>query len=324
MWDALTRKQKQGRWDYCRKKARTLEAVKAKVAAGTANRNQQTFALRGGHRLYGTPEERAATQKATALRRRHIQNQYVSEDRLKFRLEHSKGCSVPDCVLGPVDGVEPLISLIHHSHLGGMDHGKMHVSTLPPSKKVAALEKTTCLCRWHQFQKNKGAAETDPGIVGSWKEITECEHLLHESMPYAKMITSTNEDPSVRGFFDVSHVVLGQAGNKRLGPDEREKRYIADLLSGAAVVHCKFCHALWTLCEDSMLYDTPLTNHQKTLLATRHPEFVADFEDKTRGFDWKAEKMRLDEVMAEGKLKAKEKKRKGTDPSVKKKEHKIS
>jgi hypothetical protein len=70
---------------------------------------------------------------------------------------------------------------------------------------------------------------------------------------------------------------------------------LIDLDKEDAVIHCVFCHALWTLLEKSRLFPRPAahsTHEQIVVLQTQCPEFVSHFEATTRGFDWVAEKAR--------------------------------
>jgi hypothetical protein len=73
----------------------------------------------------------------------------------------------------------------------------------------------------------------------------------------------------------------------------KAKNHLARVDAGGAVFHCKFCHAL---CEDYHLgqfedktpYSAKQYAHAKAD-ATYGP-FVADFEEFTKEFDWKAYK----------------------------------
>ena len=115
-------------------------------------------------------------------------------------------------------------------------------------------------------------------------------------MPYAAMFPSPDSDPTAIGFLDVSHVVLGQTPLT----GAKYTKLLRDLESGDAVVHCKFCHKLYTLCERRHFSDAPLTQYEFALCLKMFPAFVHHFDIATGGFDWVIEKERRGFIHREG------------------------
>lgn len=315
-WDAMPRREHQWRWHSENKKNTFLAEAKAKVAEGTASVHIARFVDRGCRRAYATREDAIAAKKETKRESVHRKSQAI----LEFRMEHAKGCSVEGCPLAPPAEGEPpvILSLLEHDHIDRETKVGM-VTALNGEARVRELAKTRCVCLWHHFlhtRKQKGyvpagqrtgtGAAPDAKELASWKERVHCQHPLHGSMPYASLVPSVKDDPIMLGFLEVSHVFRGGAHNRDRANEA--KRNMDELRSGAAVVHCSFCHALWTLAESAHMADTPFAQHQYRLLA---PAFVEHFKEKTAGFDWKAERLRINRRLSEGKIaKGRAKKRK--------------
>jgi hypothetical protein len=318
-WLALTPSQRNQRWVHERKKPRLLAAAKAKVEAGIASFRIANHAARGGKKMHDTPEEAATAQLESNRLRIHRQ----SQDRLEFRREHAKGCSVEGCPLAPPEeGESPVIlSLLEHLHVDPKSKVDS-VTKLTGEARMEELEKTQCLCLWHAFVRIResrgfrpfgcGAAPGDQRQLTMQKESAHCEHPHHAAMPYASLVPRPDDDPLVHGFLDVSHVLRG-GDHRHASGEDRVAQYFDDIASGAAVIHCTFCHALWTLAENAHLSDTPFVQQQYRLLPVA---FVEHFKQKTAGFDWDAERARLGALISKantGKKKPRKQKRKRED-----------
>lgn len=253
----------------------------------------------------------------------------LSEDLLAFRLEHSPGCSIPGCPLAPSDqegGV--LLGLLEHDHIER--HTKRAVvGALTGEARADEVRKTQCLCLWHHFTRTRDqrrfrttsmlltAVEATPSkrAVALWKELVGCEHPLHAVMPWSTLVPdgSDSESERVYAFMDVSHVVRCREYNGAY----HSIMHMEDLLSEKAVIHCKFCHAMYSLCEKAAISPAPFSTHQYELLKRRHPEFVAHFHESTKGFDWQAEKERMRARAAAGverrRLSRKKRKKRSSD-----------
>jgi len=298
-WKAMTRRRRQRWWKYDSDAKARIAAAVAKVAAGTADARAANYATRGGYRAHASKEDAAAAREEEGRIAAHRK----SQDTLEFRLQHAKGCSVEGCPLAPPKDGEPLVPLrlLEHDHVDQATK-VAKVTTLKGNARAAELEKTQCMCMWHHFLRTREQRGHRPVLdpsaiqrrtkealaVAMWKERVHCEHPLHGSMPYASLVPSASDDPLMYGFLHASHVMRGGLHNTNF--KRRSDTVLSDLASGAAVVHCKFCHALWTLAEDAQLADTPLTQHQYGLLP---PAFVEHFKEKTAGFDWEAERIRI-------------------------------
>ncbi len=167
------------------------------------------------------------------------------------------------------------------------------VSSLFGSAREAEVQKTDCKCAWHHFMHTRvqmgytpdGKYCTNTGLklqLRKRKEKTGCQHPLHKGMPYSSLVPSSCDDPLVYGFLDVSHVRLGRTASKTHG----EAQLLADLDSGAAVIHCKFCHFLYTVCENAMKFSSAKSQYYFSVLLRKLPAFVQHFDESTAGFDW--------------------------------------
>lgn len=312
-WKGFTYAQRRKRWDHARQKQRTLEAAQAAVAAGTASLRTASYATRGGYRHHATLE----LGHQISLKEN---NRRVSEDRLQFRLKHATGCVFPGCPLGPQEGSEVLFTLLEHGHIDPTKK-KGVVTAMKGLAREQELLKTRCLCIWHhcvhvrEVRLSSNGKRTvkvadDRRLLQQTKQVNRCEHPLHASMPYASLVDA--DHPVYVGFLDISHVRRGLTTTCMRGMTPRAATAIELLLdhrNEKASVHCKFCHKLYTLCEDAMLSDAPLTQQQYALLLKKHPAFVQHFHEQTNGFDWAAERQRISTVCAEGQKKGTKRKR---------------
>ena len=128
--------------------------------------------------------------------------------------------------------------------------------------------------------------------LARYKERTGCEHPCHHNMSYATLVPGADVDPLMYGFLEVSHFNRGNEDIRGTG--------LEDVQRGLAEIHCKFCHRLFTLCEDAQMYDTEFTQHQYAQLLKYNPAFVQYFIEKTIGFDWKAEVKRINSLRSAG------------------------
>ena len=225
-------------------------------------------------------------------------SQRSSADTLQFRLKHSKGCIRVGCVLAPPkdsDGIGSLMlfALLEFDHRNAKEKTNCVTLLRGPLRDEEVL-KTDCVCLWCHYlhtceQMDFGVRP--PSTIGlvlrQWKLRTGCEHPCHASMPYASLVPTAEVNPLVFGFLEVSHKVRGTRRSYK--PAD----HLEDLTNGAAVIHCSFCHNLWTLCEFAQVCTTPLVTHQYALLQQQHPEFVRVFKEVTKDVDWVA--MRLGE-----------------------------
>jgi hypothetical protein len=180
------------------------------------------------------------------------------------------------------------------------------VMMLEGAARNIELTKTDCLCLWHHWMHtalqlgwSDAMAQPDMNQVqtelGKFKLERGCQHPLHHSMWYAPLLL---QNPNHASFLEGSHVfrkadipARGRAPHLRL----------LELQSGASVVHCRFCHRLWTICERVKLEDGRgrVIQASFALLLQRFPSFVQHFEVVTQGFDWDAERIRVRTKMSE-------------------------
>jgi len=221
-------------------------------------------------------------------------------------LEHAKGCSVEGCPLESVafgSAGDLFFTLLEHDHVEGFDAasgGKVgEVTHLRGAARSAEVPKTRCLCAWHHFERTarqRGFRTVDKlpnpkqRVLGAWKQRVGCQHPHHSSMKFASMVPDASEGVAL-GFFDVSHKL--RTPLRHLSESDRLDQYMRDLHSGDAVVMCTFCHLMYTLCEDAMMYTSALTVHQIAILRDRWPAFFQSFAEWTAGFDWDAERLRI-------------------------------
>lgn len=313
MWDRLSVIERRGVWGNHRGKLKRLAVAKEKIAQGSTDGRLLTLVEQGGyiqHRMTKTWKAQGRAIRSDRLQ--PIQRQRLSKARLVFRLANAKGCSVEGCPLAPIEGDQQILELLEHDHIDETTK-RACVSTLASSSREEELAKTRCVCLWHHWLHTREQVGDRPIAEKKqnsrlrvalllWKEMMHCEHPCHDSMPYASLVPQAEEDPLIKGFLEVSHVLRGRLHETSV----KDKDHLKDLLDGKAVIHCKFCHALWSLCEDSKLHSTPRTTHEMQVLQARHPEVVKHFEEKTAGFDWVAEKARILQQAIDGKKRKKE------------------
>lgn len=316
IWNDLTQTQRLSAWNCERLMQRRLAAAHQRIASGRGTPHDKGLVQGGGYsraRIGCRPRQvllRSNGGEEREEQKRKRYNNRRSKRLLEFQLQHARGCAHPGCTLAPVDGVESMMPflLFEHDHIDpALKEGD--VSRLSGAAKEAELEKTVCMCAWHHFlrtrdQRSSWGDRINRSPLGckmetharteidAIKERVGCQHPCHGLMPYASMIPSLDTDPRAIGFFHVSHVRLDHPRPKQT---TRHRDHLADLRSGAAVVHCKSCHQVWTTCENARLYDTPLSQHQDALVRRRFPAFVQHFDMQTAGFDWRAQRATIND-----------------------------
>ena len=118
-------------------------------------------------------------------------------------------------------------------------------------------------------------------------------------MPYASLVPQAVNDPLVRGFLEVAHLVRGE--NPRLTDNEsRCGSHLYHLIAQKAVVMCTFCHILSTMLEDyAMELLKPKTEDRAPLTSYHYQtferlsggvgiEFIDHFRQSTKDVDWGA------------------------------------
>jgi hypothetical protein len=182
----------------------------------------------------------------------------VSLRRIEFHAANTTGCSVDGCILAP--GQQPpemvLPCLFVHAKRNDAHSG--------------------CVCLRHLVKgrprvHDERVVEPDEIELMSMKHTVGCQHPLHASMWYAPLIPAPGVNSTTmaatQSFIDVSHI-----------------------RSGEAVLHCRFCHALWGLMEQLRLFNSPLYQAQFAQLIRVSPAFVQHFEQTTADFDWATER----------------------------------
>ncbi len=264
-----------------RRRLITLKKVRKKVSAGSTDPRLVRAASTGIYRRTHDSAEAAERQWDEDKRNRH------SKRWLDFRQSNATGCSVPGCVLqGPL--CLALVPLIEHDHVD--DSSKLgEMSHMPLKKRDAELQKTICVCLWHhqlhtRVQNGIKPAVDRPGgarrKLSFRKEQLGCQHPLHSSMVYASLVPAAKDDPLMYGFLHVSHVSVGPKA------DHKDSSKIRDLDRGAAVIHCAFCHKLYTVLEYSKLHARAASRAYEAAMRAKFPEFCAHFDSATAGTDW--------------------------------------
>ena len=298
IWNTLSNPERRGAWKNTYNAEKRLRKMQAALTP-ESSRYHQTFVRQGGWNRSNIP----ASDKAMARRQRRLVYLKVdSEKLLTFQLQTTPGCTYRGCVLGPISrsvaNQTVILALYHHDHIDRMTKISC-VTKLLPGDRATELAKTQVLCLWHHFLKTR----IDLGLTGDvatllYPELLAekmrrgCQHPLHCVMPYASMVPRQTDDIKFSGFFHVSHVTRGYEHTKLSGK-ARFEMLLHHLISSVAVVHCWFCHVLYTSCERAMLHDLPFTQRQYEQLLVQHPAFVQHFHEVTAGFDWKSEKVRL-------------------------------
>lgn len=269
--------------------AKRLEAAKIRLADGTASVRTQLYVERGRNI---THESKEAYDAANALSIRAAKVREL-ENRLASFLEHGLSCTTPNC---PVVGM-PLLCVFDKHHPDPSLKTK-NVAALKGKRLLAEIPVTVNTCVWHHFEVTRDQRNMKPAnearqpevrMLGLRKQISGCQHPLHATMPYASLVEGDDESRSY-AFHEVAHVFRNVKRKLRLDPTENNE----DLNAGVAVIHCRFCARIWTLCETSKLSpDTPYSKDQFPKLLKFSPAFVQHFEQETDGFDWEAERARL-------------------------------
>jgi hypothetical protein len=278
-WTTMGWKKRNDAKKVIRRTAGRIEAAKAAVEAESAAGGPKAKAwdhtmVTHGKRKYITTEDVRDAKRIKDKEHRHR----ISAERLNYRLHRVKGCSVENCPLG----VCSILKLIHSDHVDAETKVGL-VTQMKGLERDEEMEKTVPKCRWHHFlhtreQRNDqpfpaylrslSASENVKALIG-WKNEVGCQHPLHSEMPYASLVPSAKTDPLVKGFLEISHVVPGTRldciPKKSANCAAYAKYALMDLNAEPprAYVHCSFCHGLYTLCEEAMLYgDSPYTKDQ--------------------------------------------------------------
>lgn len=298
----LTKEQRRTCFRMVDRYAATMSAAQQRVANGTADVRTLNYVKNGGKRKHESSEAaEMALQiaKIEAAARR-------SADLLNFRIQHTAGCSIAGCVFAPSPFDTPVQLLLFEYDHREEEQKVAYVTSLSGEVRSEELTKTDCKCLWHHFIHTRDQSGHQPAQernenakrdLAAWKERTGCQHPCHSNMAHAELVPAASDDPLMCGFLEVSHVTRGVQWSSA--------SKLNDLKLGQAVVHCKFCHRLYTLCEDAQMYDTPFTQDQYFLLLKYHPAFVQHFLEVTAGFDWKAELLRIKQQRSMGHRKKK-------------------
>lgn len=304
-WDQLTRKQQHARWCHQRRerpKCYNRLGKEKKAAAAAAP---------------PPPPPPPAAPLPPLPPSAHPEVQIArSARRLAIRLAYSRGCIFPGCPLGPSIVNTPILALLEQDHIdpttkvGSLNEVRVHLVETEAAN-------TQCLCLWHHSLRTRSQRTYHPIsklielknppakiAVALWKEMTHCEYPHHDQMPYASLVPTAEQDPLVFGFMHVSHVKRGRVFERLY----HSARHLDDLTHGRAVVHCSFCHGLYTACENGTLYQTPYAQYQLEQIRIRFPAFIEYFKAQTAGFDWIAERDRIRRRQADGLEKSKKEK----------------
>ncbi len=282
-WASLTYSQRSDQRRLPVLRNNTMVAALQRIAEGEATMRTVLFVQKGGLRHHDTAE------KAQAAKRENDReaSQRSSADRLSFALANKLGCVEPGCVLSST-GESSFLMLLQHDHRD--EEEKIdQVTVLSGVARVLEVAKTDCKCLWHHFVHTRQQRKSAPvcerkgamQMLSRRKEEVGCQHPLHGSMIYSSLVPSATDDPLMYGFLDVSHVIRGKTSRQ---PGDRQ--LLADLDSGTAVVQCKFCHWLYTVCENAKLFFSATSQHHFAVLLRSVPSFVQHFEQTTAGFDW--------------------------------------
>lgn len=307
-WNGMTQHQRQYRRKYAERKAKIQEIAQAKVDAGSTDSRTLTVARQGGYARLKTPEFVAFARAAARAR----DSERTSSAWLTFRRNTAKGCTVKGCVLAPADS-DPLLCLLEHDHVDP-DQKTSDLARLHGEERLAEAEKTQVKCLWHHFihtrehrgdkpipQKKKGWSP----ILALVKVRTGCEHPLHASMPYASLVPSYKDDPLLAGFMEVSHIDCRESLDSSVRNGARNVALLEHLASEKAVVHCSFCHRLYTMCEHASMSNTSGCQYQYAVLLRRFPAFVQHFDEVTSAVDWEEERRQRSSNMSEAQQKSK-------------------
>lgn len=141
------------------------------------------------------------------------------------------------------------------------DRKHKNVSALNLQVAETEAMKTEPKCLYHHWLRTRVQLnfralcdlneKTDRHSVATWKQNVGCQHPLHGEMPYAALLDQT--DSRLHSFLTVSHIVRNHRTKSQPTGEPLYTQHLLDLLSGEAVVHCRFCHAVYTHCENFSL-----------------------------------------------------------------------
>lgn len=148
-------------------------------------------------------------------------------------------------------------------------------------------------------------AETsaDSSAIRQLKRLRGCQHPCHSHMPYAPLFMAPVLNPTHIGTLHISHLRRGdgtirnqlmKSGNSRISFGLG----LRDLEEGIAEVHCRFCHKLYTLCENKAMFSGAIIDHDYDVLQRECPSFIQHFEQATNGYDWDAERRRISKAQS--------------------------
>jgi hypothetical protein len=293
-WTVLGRSKRANIIQWHKQHVEKMKSAASAVAAGTASHRQINWVSNRGVRQYQTPEESERAYR-TAQAQGNVRQ---LAERLEHRSKSVSGCSIVGCPLERCS----LLALLPSDHRDG-EEKKGNVTQMSGETRDREYEKTDAKCWLHHWEHTKvqrGHLAIDKKRkqdrrIAELKRDTGCQHPGHDDMPYASLVLQFAPDPLFYSFLEVNHW-------KRTA--ERHSKYrsgdqLKHLQDGTAVVHCGFCHRLWTRCE---LYSTALTKpvnlrspyaqHQQDALMNLPgnvgKRFFEFFERTTTGVNWAA------------------------------------
>jgi hypothetical protein len=142
-----------------------------------------------------------------------------------------------------------------------------------------------------------------------------CMYPHHNEAPYAEMVNNDAFDPLHFSFLQRSEYFrensyLGGLVKEPevLSRDLKSCLHLKQIMEGLACIACQFCHASWTLCENSQYYPhTANSQEQFPLLCQITPRFVEYFFTIHTETDWIQERTRFLRLVSERKQKGFEK-----------------
>lgn len=288
-WSDATKDQRRGAWKIWNHMQRCLHQMTARLKINPDDTRAQSWMQR--HNWWEAFRNRSPKEEAEfRYKQARIECNQMSERLLAFQQARIRGCTVIGCPLGIDVTPEPVFAMFEHDHVTPADKVK-GVTRMHGSRREAEAEKTQVLCMWHHYlntakQQNhrhsiitKDSARTQ---LRAYKVLTRCEYPYHDEMPYSVLM----KYPEIIGFLDVSHVrrSLTESTRQRSSAQTR----MEDLKNGRAVIHCRMCHRMFTVCEQAMIHESPLSVHQYQRIAQQYPDFIRYFHEVTDGFDWVA------------------------------------
>ena len=261
--------------------------------AGKTDSRSLTFLAQGGaNRQHDSAVDRQSWNNKRAVARKSVAW-------LLFLRQKMLGCSVAGCPLGPVAGVEPIFALLNWDHL----HDKLEmVYKLSASQWEKEIAKCRVMCLWHhhlvtaqqrgfrtlaELKSSTGTKQCT--LFAEHKLATGCQHPQHYALPYSSLWIV---HPHLHSFLQRSQILRGVATlpeNKIKQGEQRAAMHLDHCSRGLAVIHCHFCHALYTRLEAEIANSSPFLRAEVVKIAQRYPEFVREFVTKQSviNFDWK-------------------------------------